>query len=116
MNRVELVKIISHQELVANLVGQFVFMILMAKPQDKNFKQIRDFDIKKMFDLADNYFVEFTGFEGMIETDKCDLSNKITDFLSEYSSIFDTKAIQQNIHYQLSVLDQDTQFVLKEFL
>lgn len=104
---VKLIEIVAHPTLVSEIVGQFVFMITMSRPGDSNFEKLHAIDLNDIFKKADNYFVDFTSVEEMIMTEECDLSEKITAFLKEWASITDVTAIQQNIHYNLMIMDKE---------
>ncbi len=103
-----LVKITSHPTIVQEIIGQFVFIILMSRPEDSNFKKLQELDINDVFKKADSYFIKFTDFEEMIsDTDACNLTEKITEFLKEWAYVVDITAIQQNVHYRLEMMEKE---------
>jgi hypothetical protein len=53
-----------------------------------------------VFSQADQFFVNLTTFDEMIEVDEGDVpfSEQISEFLKEFKGIVDVTAIQQNIH------------------
>jgi len=103
----KLVEITSHAEIVTEIVAQFAFMKIMAEEQDGNYEALDKLRLDEIYAKADNYFVEFTDDFGMIETAPCNLTEKLTQFLSEWSSIVDVEAIQQNIHHRLQLFDSE---------
>ncbi len=105
---IKLVEMVTHPDLVAEIVGQFVFMKMMSRPDDNNFRRLTELDLNDVSIKADNYFVEFCDVEELIsDTESIDLTSKLTEFLSEWKNITDVSAIQQNIHYRLSVLENN---------
>lgn len=102
----KLVEITSHTEIIEKIIGQFVFMKLMSEPEDSNFLELFDLNLNDIFKKADEFFIDFTDDLGMIISEDVNLSSKITEFLKEWSQIVDVTAIQQNVHYQLYVLDK----------
>lgn len=103
----KLVDLVTLPELVSTIVQQFSFMKMMAEPQDSNFKLLEAFDLNDLHQRADDFFVHFTTYESVIDTNECDLTSKITLFLDPYSMITDVTAVQQNIHYQLQRMNND---------
>lgn len=103
---VKLIQYVSHPDLCAQIVGQFAFMKAMARPEDNSFFPLQELSLDDIYNKADNYFIDFTSIEELIDADECNLSDKITSFLQEWKSITDVTAIQQNIHYQLKTLDE----------
>ena len=103
---IKIIEITSHAELVEKIVGQFAFMALMSESEDSNFFELQDINLQDIFRKADAFFVDCTDDLGMIMSDEVGLKDKITDFLKEWEEITDVTAIQQNIHYQLSILDK----------
>jgi hypothetical protein len=77
----------------------------MSRPEDGNYAALHALNLHMIFRKADDYFVQFTDVEETILTDECNLSEKITEFLSEWKAIVDVTAIQQNIHHHLSLTD-----------
>ncbi len=105
---VKLVEMVTHPDLVAEIVGQFVFMKMMSRPEDNSFKRLSELDLNDVSTKADNYFVEFCDIEELIsDTESIDLTSKLTEFLSEWKHVTDVTAIQQNIHYRLSILENN---------
>jgi len=103
----KLIEITTHPQLVQEIVGQFVFMILMAETEDHKFKEIQSLNLQDIFNKADNYFIQFSDQNKMIFTEEHNLTEKITEFLKEWEEIVDVTAIQQNIHYKLLVMDKE---------
>lgn len=101
---IPLPKIVTHPELIEQIIGQFAFMKVMAHPDDKNYKELVELDLNNVLGKADNYFCQFTVYEEAIDTIQCNLSQKIKDFLQEWKSITDITSIQQNIHSAFSKL------------
>ena len=89
---------IGHPELVSQIVGQFVFMILMSSGEDHNFVELNVVDINTVFKKADSYFLDYTDDLGMIDTIETKMDQKIKKFLSEWRAVVDVEAIQQNVH------------------
>ena len=102
---VKLVKYVAHPDLCGKIVGQFAFMKSMSRPDDSSFSKLQELSLDDIYNKADNYFVEFTSMEELINADECNLSKKITEFLQEWNEITDVTAIQQNIHYELRKLE-----------
>ncbi len=82
-------------------------MKIMSEPDDNNYIALEKLSLDKIYEEADNYFVEFTDELGVITSSECNLENKLTIFLNKYEEITDTTAIQQNIQYELMLLDKD---------
>lgn len=101
----KLPEVISHAQLVEQIVGQFVFMKMMAEKQDRNFEALNAIDLNAICNSADNFFVEFVEMEGLIMAHECKLHEKLTEFLKPYAHITDVTAIQQNIHYHFYASD-----------
>ena len=110
----KLVEITSHPELVAQVMAQFAFMITMAEKDDPNFEKLQELNLQDIFQKADQFFCEYTDDLGMIMTEECGLTEKITEFLKEWEEVVDVTAIQQNIHYHLLLIDEGTVEVLQE--
>lgn len=89
---------VSHPQLCEAIVGQFAFMKAMSKPSDNNSDALYDIDLNDVFQKCDDYFVNLTSFEEIIETEESNLENKITEFLSQWKTVVDVTAIQQNVH------------------
>jgi hypothetical protein len=104
---IKLIPLVTHPELCAQIVAQFAFMKIMAKPEDRNFLLLQDISLDDVYNKADNYFIKFTSIEEVIDSEECDLTKKITFFLKQWSSVTDVTAIQQNIHYHLKAIDKD---------
>lgn len=103
---VKLVGMVSHPELVAEIVGQFMFMKMMSKPEDNSFKTLLELDLNDVGMKADSFFIDFCDFDELIsDTESVDLTSKLTEFLSQWKNVTDVTAIQQNIHYRLSILE-----------
>jgi hypothetical protein len=98
-------EVISHAQLVQEIVGQFTFMRMMAEPQDRNFQKLQALDLNDICNKADNFFVEFCEIEGLIMAHECKMDEKLAAFLKEWQSITDVTAIQQNIHYHFHAMD-----------
>jgi hypothetical protein len=99
---IQLPDAVTHPELCDIIVGQFAFMKAMARPEDSNFFPLQELSLNDVFEKADAHFIDFTITEEVIDTKKCNLSEKIKLFLSEWSQVVDVTAIQQNIHYKLN--------------
>jgi hypothetical protein len=105
---VELVKIIGHSEFVSEIVKQFTFMAIEDCKES-------EFDFNKLVKDASDYFQECADDLGMISQDSfddesLDLESMLICFLQKYQSTFDVTAIQQNIHYNLKVLDDALEY------
>jgi DNA phosphorothioation-dependent restriction protein DptG len=81
-------------------------MKAMSRPEDNSFIPLQELSLDDIYNKADKYFIDFTSIEELIDAEECNLSEKITGFLKEWESITDVTAIQQNIHYELGVLDE----------
>lgn len=103
----KLVSMVSHPNLIQEIVGQFVFMMMMSKPEDGNFEALHSLDLNDIAKKADTFFIEFAEIEELIMADECNLTEKITEFLKEWQHITDVTAIQQNIHYRLLIMDKE---------
>ena len=105
---VKLIPIVSHAGLVEQIVGQFVFMYVLAEPGDSNYTQIRyELNLNIITRKAYDFFETLADENGMIMSDEVDLTTQITLFLKEWETIVDVTAIQQNVHSQLKKLDKD---------
>lgn len=102
----KIIPIVSHPELCSQIVGQFVFMKIMSKPEDRNFFDLQEISLDEVFRKADEYFVQFTAYEEIIDSYESDLETKIKQFLSEWKDKIDIVAVQQNIHYNLMIIDK----------
>lgn len=105
----KLPSIITHPELIETIIGQFAFMKMMAKPEDRNFYALNELDLNDVFRKADSFFIEYCTFEEAIEMDELEeeFSTTIALFLSEWKAIVDVTAIQQNVHHRLATIDSE---------
>lgn len=104
---IKLIPITSHPELVSEIVYQFSFMKLMSEASDRHHLELSALNIDDVYRKADLYFIDFTDDLGMIMTEDHDIKTKLTEFLKEWHEIVDVTAIQQNVHYRLSVMDNE---------
>lgn len=102
---IKLIEHVGHPELCAQIVGQFAFMKAMSRPEDNCFFALQDLSLDEIYNKADAYFIDFTTIEEIIESDKCNLTEKLSLFLQEWKGITDVTAIQQNIHYNLKRME-----------
>ncbi len=102
----KLIPIVACPSLVAEIIGQFVFMALMAHPNDKNFIELQYLDLNDIFTKADQFFGDLTDVGELIMADEVNLSEKLTEFLQEWAQIVDITAMQQNIHHRLEIHDK----------
>lgn len=100
----KLPEVVTHPELVAEIVKQFAFMKVMAQTVDSNYEKLTAVSLDDVFNKADEFFVDFCTIEEAIETNLCNLTERITEFLQPWKSITDITAIQQNIHHNISLL------------
>jgi hypothetical protein len=102
----KLIELVSHPELVAQIVSQFAFMKSTSEPQDGNYESLKELSLNDVFEKAHTHFAQFKFDFEIIHTEQCNLAQKIAEFLKQWAHITDVEAIQQNVHFNLQVLDE----------
>lgn len=87
-------EVIGHSEIIAGIMAQFAFMTIEDEQEG-----IIDFNT--LFKLASDFFLDDTDELGMIETRKKNTDERLGEFLRPWEGVFDTEAMQQNIHNYL---------------
>lgn len=105
--KIELSEFIMLPELLRAIVGELAFLRAMTEPEDANAVAIEMLSVEELYRRAEDRFVQLTDENGMIATNECDLEKEIRLFLTPYCYATDTTAWQQNIHYSLSLHDQE---------
>ncbi|BDS10593.1 hypothetical protein [Aureispira anguillae] len=113
----ELPDVITVSELIAQVIGETVFMISSERPGDKEYEYLQNLDLNKMRQEAELYFLKFTDEPKkqtrLIYTKKHRLEDKLELFLSNYP-LLDEYAVIQNIKNNLEALDQLYETVKKQ--